>query len=1512
MVRGTMIALVVVCLTISSTASAAGSQTAFMDLAGAIDAAKSTAAPGGTAPKMADGVAIVGWKTTPQTGKTRGVYTVHFKQPTAIGTIVIYSKGQVSHQSDGKWTGAAYTGPPEHTLRFIPLPPGTKATAIRITVPPRLITSGRNVGRYATSLAFVAALPGRCANLAPNAAVLVSSAAALSRGFEPVIGLNQPWSMVDGAVNRGRNFKTLKRGEKDEPVSPKSPEWITLVWDRPQQLSALMLARGSSEKGLGDGVIQTYAGDGDPRFAVGDEGWRAVKAPPSKAIGFRSLQIVDLGGTVSTRAVRLKITSGKVLGMGEIVALTDLKKAAPPAFAARTGGLKAIPFDVPGPGSVTIQVRDAAGSVVANPVAGVKYSAGKHTAWWDLKDIDGKMIMSPGAYTWRGLYNPGLRLEFKYSYYPYPVKGMAWKTADRTGGWLADHEAPRTVARHGDKMWLGAFAESGDSIIQTDADMNKLWGEFRIWLAEPGWICSDGKWVYYLAEGGWMGDRQVIIQIDGETRRSRRLFVRELPKRYREKVNGFQMVGNKAFISATKTNSVRVYDLTVNLAGPWRSFGWGAVSQQFENEKPRLIKEIPLERPGRIRKYGAGKLVTTSGKDIVLIDVATYKVTTLIAGKLTNPKGLGVDAKGNLYVGEGDPLHQVLVYSPKGRLLQTLGNKGGREIGPFDFQDLDSPSGVEVGPRGRVWVAEHTDFPKRVSVWDPKTGKCVRHVLGPTKYGGGGCIDPGDDSRMFYKGLEFHRDRKTGKVTLKNIMYLPDTKAFEKFSAKNYPSYAFRAEGKLWFTSVMAPHGQSLQVLWQHKGDRVQPVAANGSIKALRALVKETWEGFFREKVLERIDPQIDFNWWSTSPGKGVDKDRFAVRWTGRIIIPTGGTYTFYTTSDTGARLTIGGKEIINNRRESWRATSATAPIELAAGSHELRLEFFERTGNATMKLEWEGPGFERQTIPTDSLRTAAGDDAPKGLKGEYYNFGLAWLEDNYPQHKENQFLFTWTDLNDNGFVDTKEVRFGAAAPAGTKKYVTSLGVGWNWLMNENFETATGASGPGVRGIVFFRANKNRSKHGYPIFELPKTVVAHSGGQAVVVDLKGNAICLTGPMASVSPAGKVNWRYINEWPGLHAGHNTTARGDEPGVMIAPCRLWGTAVIEPGIGEIFVACSNLGCLYVFTAEDGLWVDRLLRDARVGLSWRMSERPTPEMMGEISLSGEPFGGTLQQCIGADGKDHLYFVGGKPHSSVVEVLGMDKVKRLPGGKFKITPQDIAAAELRTQQAMAKQAPPKIYAVGRAGADDIKIDGKDDEWPKERIDGFALAYDDKNLYVMFKGRDSRATFKNNAVDFMDIFKHGDVVDVKLQTSASAKPGRSKAGPGDIRLSFAMFGGKPTCILYDYDVPEIKRGRSFSSPWRSEWIDRVVVIPEAKIKVARTRGDYCLEAAVPLKLIHLDPKALGSTRGDVGRVLSDQTGTAAAARAYWANKNTNIVSDVPSEAALQPNLWGLFVFERD
>jgi hypothetical protein len=133
---------------------------------------------------------------------------------------------------------------------------------------------------------------------------------------------------------------------------------------------------------------------------------------------------------------------------------------------------------------------------------------------------------------------------------------------------------------------------------------------------------------------------------------------------------------------------------------------------------------------------------------------------------------------------------------------------------------------------------------------------------------------------------------------------------------------------------------------------------------------------------------------------------------------------------------------------------------------------------------------------------------------------------------------------------------------------------------------------------------------------------------------------------------------------------------------------------------------------------------------------------------------------------------------------------------------------------------------------------------------------------------------------------------------------------PGDIRLVFAPFEGKTVCVLYDYLVPgtpeEAKVG--FSSPWRTATVDRVRILDDVTAEVARSGNRVTLKATVPLAAIHFAPS--GEAKGDVGRVLSDASGTRAAARHYWSNKNTAIMSDLPTEVMIDPDLWGTFRFE--
>ena len=402
----------------------------------------------------------------------------------------------------------------------------------------------------------------------------------------------------------------------------------------------------------------------------------------------------------------------------------------------------------------------------------------------------------------------------------------------------------------------------------------------------------------------------------------------------------------------------------------------------------------------------------------------------------------------------------------------------------------------------------------------------------------------------------------------------------------------------------------------------------------------------------------------------------------------------------------------------------------------------------------------------------------------------------------------------------------------------------------------------------------------------------------ITQDSAGRVVALGVPVTSIASDGSENWTYRNEWPGLHAGHRTTARGDEPGVLIAPTRIWGMARTRGDAGEVVCFNSNLGCAYLMTAEDGLFIDRVFRDQRVAPTvWNFDVVPDSATLAETSLYDEHFGGTFSRVRGADGRERDLFVVGKGDCSVVELSGLDGVKRLAGGTFRVTAEDVAVAEARRAREAARRAEPKVCeaARGRPGA------------KSPSAENVRLGCDERFLYVASSWKDDAAPFANGGDNPFELFKTGDTLEVMLRTRA---PNSARGvQPGDVRLVFAPFKGKNICVMYDYKVPGTPESArvAFSSPWRTLHVDRVSIVEQAEVKVSRRGGTVSLEAKVPLEAIHFRPK--GDVKGDVGRVFSDASGTRAASRVYWSNKNTAIMSDLPSETEIQPDLWGTFRF---
>lgn len=93
----------------------------------------------------------------------------------------------------------------------------------------------------------------------------------------------------------------------------------------------------------------------------------------------------------------------------------------------------------------------------------------------------------------------------------------------------------------------------------------------------------------------------------------------------------------------------------------------------------------------------------------------------------------------------------------------------------------------------------------------------------------------------------------------------------------------------------------------------------------------------------------------------------FVLRFTGFLLVPTNGTYTFQLNSDDGSMLWLDGALVVTNDG-AHAAREISATTNLTAGPHALMLGYFQNLGSAVLELRWSGPGFTRELVPADAL----------------------------------------------------------------------------------------------------------------------------------------------------------------------------------------------------------------------------------------------------------------------------------------------------------------------------------------------------------------------------------------------------------------------------------------------------------------------------------------------------------------------------------------------------------------
>jgi beta-glucosidase len=142
----------------------------------------------------------------------------------------------------------------------------------------------------------------------------------------------------------------------------------------------------------------------------------------------------------------------------------------------------------------------------------------------------------------------------------------------------------------------------------------------------------------------------------------------------------------------------------------------------------------------------------------------------------------------------------------------------------------------------------------------------------------------------------------------------------------------------------------------------------------VEGVLGEYWpnNAFEGEPAIERVDRRMDFRWTLSSPGRGIPYDWYSARWTGTLTVPAEGVSRIGIEGNDGYRLWLDGELLIDNwRKQSYGVRMADVSLE-AGRSYDLRVEYFESTGNAWLKLVWDaGVDADWQTKIDEAVAAA-------------------------------------------------------------------------------------------------------------------------------------------------------------------------------------------------------------------------------------------------------------------------------------------------------------------------------------------------------------------------------------------------------------------------------------------------------------------------------------------------------------------------------------------------------------
>lgn len=128
-----------------------------------------------------------------------------------------------------------------------------------------------------------------------------------------------------------------------------------------------------------------------------------------------------------------------------------------------------------------------------------------------------------------------------------------------------------------------------------------------------------------------------------------------------------------------------------------------------------------------------------------------------------------------------------------------------------------------------------------------------------------------------------------------------------------------------------------------------------------------------RTSYASAVVESIGFSPTSGAFASSGRSDDVGARFSGWITVPESGVWDFQLGSDEGARVSIGDRVVVNHDGLHGFSTRV-GTIALDAGTHAIKVDYFERSGPAGLRLSWRSPDGIAAVVPASAFSRGGAD----------------------------------------------------------------------------------------------------------------------------------------------------------------------------------------------------------------------------------------------------------------------------------------------------------------------------------------------------------------------------------------------------------------------------------------------------------------------------------------------------------------------------------------------------------